>query len=231
MLVHPSTINTPSRRASAALLSRILDVSPPRTAKFPQVFTLTSRRRKRRADDLDSDSKWEDFTLERESLMATADSIWDVLEWGFFCAGAWGDFVNLVVRILGNDFEGVEGVGGVEESLLGVWLRDSGRKAAFNKAVRTIMATPGGEMMMDKPRALYPVEEADEGNDVEVTDIWGGSMLLSARIDLLYMVAPELSSSGLMVDVSSVVFTSRIPTGRSLSRQCRQTTNHAQISQ
>jgi len=42
----------------------------------------------------------------------------------------------------------------LQESLLAVWLKYLGREAVFNKAVRAIMVTPGGEMMMDKTCAF-----------------------------------------------------------------------------
>jgi len=115
--------------------------------------------------------------------MGTANSIWDVLEWGFYCGSAWTDLINLIVRIVGNDFEEVKDEK-VKESLLAVWLKDSGGEAAFNEAVRAIMATPGGEMMNHKPWPLYEMD-GPKANDAEATDIWGGCDLLLARIKLL----------------------------------------------
>jgi hypothetical protein len=96
------------------------------------------------------------------------DSIWDLLEWGFYCGGEWGDLINLIVRIVRDDFEGVKDVEGVEDSLLAVWLKDLGREASFNKAVRAIMATPEGEMKLDDPRPLYRMNEPSH---TEATDI------------------------------------------------------------
>jgi len=53
------------------------------------------------------------------------------------------------------------------------------------------MATRGGEMMLDRPRGIYDYGvAADESEDV--TDIWGGSILLNARIELLLMVVTAI---------------------------------------
>jgi len=60
---------------------------------------------------------------------------------------------NLIVRIVGNEFDGLKDEE-LQESLLAVWLKYLGREAVFNKAVRAIMVTPGGEMMMDKTCAF-----------------------------------------------------------------------------
>ena len=85
----------------------------------------------------------------------------------------------------------VDDVDEVDKTLLVLWLKDTGRKSAFNKAVRAIMATRGGEMMLDRPRGIYDYGvEADETQDM--TDIWGGSILLNARIELLLMVATAI---------------------------------------
>ena len=62
MLVHPTTTDTPLRRQSSQLLSRILDVSSPAEAHFDTIWTFT---RKRKHRDLDSDD--EDNLLETES--------------------------------------------------------------------------------------------------------------------------------------------------------------------
>jgi hypothetical protein len=74
----------------------------------------------------------------------------------------------------------------VEESMLFKWLCDSSRKADFPKAVRSILATKGMEMMLDAPRPIYeaPLEE----KETFTGDIWGGSVLLAHRIELLTMV-------------------------------------------
>jgi hypothetical protein len=69
-----------------------------------------------------------------------------------------------------------------------MWLRDSGRKAAYTKALRAIFATEGEEMMMDRPRGIYE-DSLTIGKRTSVTgDIWGGSILLNDRIELLTMV-------------------------------------------
>ena len=79
----------------------------------------------------------------------------------------------------------------LDSCILVSWLRDSGgRKASFNKAIRAIMATLGGEMMDDIP----PMEFYSDGisdkdpHDTMKMDIWGGSILLYARIEILSMV-------------------------------------------
>jgi len=51
------------------------------------------------------------------------------------------------------------------------------------------MATPGGEMMNNKPRHLYETEEL-KANDREATDVWGGCQLLLARTEILAMASP-----------------------------------------
>src|SRR5208282_2307848 len=76
----------------------------------------------------------------------------------------------------------------LDECILVLWLRDSGRTAAFTKAIRAIVATTGGELMLDKPRGIYEnpsnVQEARSMTE----DIWDGSILLNIRIDLFTMV-------------------------------------------
>jgi len=42
--------------------------------------------------------------------MGQVDSIWDIVEWGFYrseAGGGWSDLLALIVRILGNDLEGI----------------------------------------------------------------------------------------------------------------------------
>lgn len=104
MLVHPSTINTAASRQASSYLSRVLDVASPSAAKFDQVFMLTSQ--KRRTEDED-----DDFILQREGLMSRAQSMWYIIEWAFHKGGkgGWTDLICLIVRILGNDFDGVQG--------------------------------------------------------------------------------------------------------------------------
>lgn len=67
------------------------------------------------------------------------------------------------------------------------WLRDSGGKAAFPKAVRSVLATAGGQMMMDKPKGIYEGSSTARAKGLS-GDIWGGSILLSHRIEILSMV-------------------------------------------
>jgi hypothetical protein len=103
MLVHPSTTNTPLHRQSSDFLSRILDVASPRAAKFHEIWTF-ARRRKRRLEDLEDEE--EPHELEKESLFSQAEGIWDVIEWSFFQGrGGWVDLLNLIVRVVRNDFE------------------------------------------------------------------------------------------------------------------------------
>ena len=68
-----------------------------------------------------------------------------------------------------------------------MFLRDRGQKASYQKAVRAILATPGEQMMLDRPRPIYQTEE-DTENKSDSDDIWGGSMMLSYRIEMLSMV-------------------------------------------
>ena len=103
MLVHPSTTDTPLRRQSAHLLSRVLDVASPRAAKFDQVWTF-ARKRKRRGDD--SDSEDDLGILDQESLFSKSEGVWHVIEWSFFKGqGGWVDILNHLVRVLRNDFD------------------------------------------------------------------------------------------------------------------------------
>lgn len=70
------------------------------------------------------------------------------------------------------------------------WLRDSGRKAAFPKAIRAILATSGGELMMDRPKGIYESTSSATVTPASGGDIWGGSILLSHRVELVTMVIP-----------------------------------------
>ena len=104
-LVHPKTTDTPLRRESSHLLSRILDIASPRTAKFDQVWKF-QRKRKRRSEESDSEDDYGGI-LEEESLFLKSDNVWDVIEWSFFKGeGGWIDILNHIVRILRNDFDG-----------------------------------------------------------------------------------------------------------------------------
>lgn len=82
----------------------------------------------------------------------------------------------------------VDGVEALEECILVMWLRDSGRTAAFTKAIRAILATTGGELMLDKPRGIYENLSSVKETCSRTGDIWDGSILLNIRIDLLTMV-------------------------------------------
>jgi len=83
----------------------VLDVAAPRAAKFDQVFSFTQKRRRCRASD-ESDEEEEPCELENDSLFVNADNIWDVIEFAFMKGeGGWVDLLNLLVRILKNDFE------------------------------------------------------------------------------------------------------------------------------
>lgn len=72
--------------------------------------------------------------------------------------------------------------------MLAQWLRDSGNKASFNKAIRAIFATRGGQMMLDRPKGIYESSSAIEPRFSITGDIWDGSILLSHRIELISMV-------------------------------------------
>ena len=107
-LVHPRTTDTPLRRESSHLLSRILDIASPRTAKFDQVWKF-QRKRKRRSEESDSEDDYGGI-LEEESLFFKSENVWDVIEWSFFKGqGGWIDILNHIVRILRNDFDSCKG--------------------------------------------------------------------------------------------------------------------------
>jgi hypothetical protein len=210
MLVHPSTTNTPFRKQASQLLSRVLDVVTPREAKFDKVFQ-DSRKRKRREfeDEDDEDKDEEECELEREGLMTQAESIWHIIEYAFFKSeGGWLDLLSLIVRVLRNDFDAcktgttlllisdvlltVAGLTAIERTMIYRSLSDSSGKCAFPKAIRAIFATKGGEMMLDTPRGIYEQSTTQTSTDPEQNDIWGGSILLHHRIDLLTMVFSSL---------------------------------------
>jgi hypothetical protein len=67
------------------------------------------------------------------------------------------------------------------------WLCDSGGKATFPKAVRSVLATADEQMMLDRPRGIYEDSSTVKGKNLS-GDIWGGSVLLSHRIEILSMV-------------------------------------------
>jgi hypothetical protein len=108
MLVHPSTTNTPYHKQASQLLSRVLDVATPREAKFDQVFQVSRKRKWREIneDDDEEDEDEEACELDREGLMSQVKCIWDIVEFGFFKSeGGWVDLLNLMVRVLKNDFD------------------------------------------------------------------------------------------------------------------------------
>jgi hypothetical protein len=80
------------------------------------------------------------------------------------------------------------GVEALEECILVMWLRDSGRTAAFTKAIRAIIATTNGELMLDKPRGIYENPSSVKEARSTTGDIWDGSILLNLRIELFTMV-------------------------------------------
>jgi hypothetical protein len=83
----------------------VLDVAAPRATKFDQVFMFTRKRKRGKASD-ESGEEEEPCELENDSLFVNADNIWDVIEFAFMKGeGGWVDLVNLLVRILKNDFE------------------------------------------------------------------------------------------------------------------------------
>jgi hypothetical protein len=80
-------------------------VATPREARFDKVFQFT-KKRKRKSDAEDDD---EEIELEKESLMAQAGNIWDIIEFAFYKGqGGWIDLLSLIVRILRNDFDTVK---------------------------------------------------------------------------------------------------------------------------
>jgi hypothetical protein len=209
MLVHPSTTNTPFRKQASQLLSRVLDVVTPREAKFDQVFQDSRKRKRREFEDEDDEEDEEECELEREGLMNQAESIWHIIEFAFFKSeGGWVDLLSLIVRVLRNDFDAcktgmtlllisdalltVAGLTAIERTIIYKWLSDSGGKCAFPKAIRAIFATRGAEMMLDSPRGIYEQSTTQTTTGPEGNDIWGGSILLHHRIDLLTMVFSSL---------------------------------------
>ena len=117
------------------------------------------------------------------------------------------DLLSLIVRVLRNDFDAcktgttlllirdalliVAGLTAIERSMIYRILSDSSGKCAFPRAIRAIFATKGEEMMLDTPRGIYEQSKAQKSTDPE-QDIWGGSILLHHRIDLLTMVFSSL---------------------------------------
>ena len=109
MLVSPSTTNTPTRHEASHLLSRVLDVTSPQSAKFDQVWEF-GRKRKRREGNYDEDEDESSNILIEESLFVMADNVWDVIEWAFYQSrGGWINLMSHVVRLLRNDFEANRG--------------------------------------------------------------------------------------------------------------------------
>jgi hypothetical protein len=90
----------------------------------------------------------------------------------------------------------VDGAERIDQCIFVSWLRDSGGNAAFLKAIRAILATTGEELMLDTPKDIYEdttenlEEEEEEEGDTKGGDIWGGSILLNHRTELLTMVVP-----------------------------------------
>jgi len=82
-----------------------------------------------------------------------------------------------------------DGAEAIDDSILVSWLRDSGRHAAFPKAIRAICATRGGELMLDRPKGIYETPSPSSTTVLpSEEDIWGGSILLSHRIEFLTLV-------------------------------------------
>jgi hypothetical protein len=80
----------------------------------------------------------------------------------------------------------VHGKDEAEESMLFKWLCDSSRKAAFLKAIKSILTTKGKELMLDTPRPIY--EASLKEKETSISDIWGGVILLDHCVELLAMV-------------------------------------------
>jgi hypothetical protein len=196
MLVHPTTTDTPARQEASHLLSRVLDVASPQTAKFYQVWEF-GRKRKRREEFYDDGDETLNI-LNEESLFTMTTDVWDVIEWAFYQSHeGWIDLMGHVVRILRNDFDLHKGshyfcmliteAKTIDECLFAKWLRDRNDKASITKAVRAVTATPNGVMMLDIPRPIYP-KELERKGQLTSADIWGGSIALSQRIELLTLV-------------------------------------------
>ena len=53
-----------------------------------------------------SDDEEELMELETESLFASAQGVWEVIEWAFYKGtGGWVDILNHIVRVLRNDWD------------------------------------------------------------------------------------------------------------------------------
>jgi hypothetical protein len=68
------------------------------------------------------------------------------------------------------------------------FLSDSGRNPDLTKSIRAIFTTSGQEMMMDVPKAIFEDVSTATDRSSKTGDIWGGSIILSHRIELLTMV-------------------------------------------
>jgi hypothetical protein len=73
------------------------------------------------------------------------------------------------------------------------FLCDSGRKPDLTKSVRAIFTTRGQEMMMDMPQAIFDDVSTVTDRSPKTGDIWGGSIILSYRIELLTMVSTTMA--------------------------------------
>jgi hypothetical protein len=67
-------------------------------------------------------------------------------------------------------------------------LSDSGRKPDLIRSIRAIFATSGKEMMKDMPQPIFEEISTVTDRSSKTGDIWGGSIILSYRIELLSMV-------------------------------------------
>jgi hypothetical protein len=76
----------------------------------------------------------------------------------------------------------------LDECILVKWLREPGKHGTLSKAVRAILATSGEDMMLDRPKAIYEDSSNSTMKPASSGDIWGGSILLSHRVELLDMV-------------------------------------------
>ena len=125
-----------------------------------------------------------------ESLFSQTDDIWNVIEFAFFKAqGGWVDVLNHIVRGLRNDFEECKEIGteAIDKCTLAQWLK-GGRSGSLKNAVRCCCATSGLEMLDDKPIGIYENVEDVKPNSKDTGDIFGGSIVLSHRLELLTMV-------------------------------------------
>jgi hypothetical protein len=72
-------------------------------------------------------------------------------------------------------------------------LSDSGGNPCLLQSIRAIFTTSGKEMMEDVPRSIFEETPTVTDRSSKTGDIWGGSLILSYRIELLSMVCTTMA--------------------------------------